>query len=74
MSCRSDRIYDDFGDRVDDIKEEDIDVVSLTLQTSIFSVSRAQIFEYNIAHIIDKSIESCLGFIHVIPFFMSLSR
>ena len=54
------------SDRVDDVQEEEIGICSRIFQSNIFSVMSAQMFEYNIAHIIDKPIESFFGFIHVI--------
>ncbi len=33
----------------------------------MFSIQKAQIFEYDFAHIIDKPAEAITGFIHVLP-------
>ncbi len=32
---------------------------------SIFDIQKAQVFEYDFAHIVDKPFESLFGFIHV---------
>lgn len=33
----------------------------------VFDLKKAQLFEYTLAHILDKNFESCLGFLHVLP-------
>lgn len=37
------------------------------LLSNLFDIQKAQVFEYDLAHIIDKAFESLTGFIHVLP-------
>jgi chitin synthase len=38
MECRHDRRYDDYGDRLDEIADGDIDAVSELFQSNIFNI------------------------------------
>jgi chitin synthase len=37
------------------------------LANIFFDVQKAQIFEYHLAHLLDKPFESLTGYIHVLP-------
>ena len=52
------------------------DILSIILHDKLFDIQkyykilkkfRAQVFEYNFAHLFDKAFESFFGFIHVLP-------
>jgi hypothetical protein len=47
--------------------EKKITFPMIKLTDDIFSVKKAQLFEYTFAHILDKGFESFFGFIHVLP-------
>lgn len=37
------------------------------MHNSLFSIQRAQMFEYHFGHLIDKPFEAAFNFIHVLP-------
>jgi chitin synthase len=52
------------------IKSRGLEVCELAIYSfleKIFSIPRAQQFEYGMAHILDKGFETVFGFIHVLP-------
>ncbi|KRX06299.1 HIT-like domain [Pseudocohnilembus persalinus] len=65
MAIRTQRVVNDDGQRLDNIDGR-LDFVSRFLH-KLFNIQKAQQFEYDMAHIIDKAFESLFGFIHVLP-------
>ena len=51
-----------FSYRIDGYEADKIDTISNIL-SQLFSIQKAQLFEYDIAHIIDKASEAFFGFI-----------
>lgn len=48
-------------------KLEILELAIYSFMEKLFSIPRAQKFEYGMAHILDKSFETVFGFIHVLP-------
>lgn len=46
---------------------DNIDPLSSMMHNSLFSIQRAQMFEYHFGHLIDKPFEAAFNFIHVLP-------
>lgn len=56
----------DTKERVDQQYYKDFDLISIICE-KFFNIQKAQKFEYAVAHILDKSMESLFGFIQVLP-------
>lgn len=63
MGLQIERAGDQFGNS----DMEHLDSLSNFLHNSMFSIQRAQMFEYHFGHLIDKPFEAAFNFIHVLP-------
>ncbi|EAR99425.3 chitin synthase (macronuclear) [Tetrahymena thermophila SB210] len=68
MGIKFQDVYTDAGQRKDEYKraQPQIDFLSDLFQ-KIFDVQKAQMYEYNMGHFIDKPFESLFGYIQVLP-------
>ena len=51
----------------DDSDEEEANCLTKWIKDKLFSIEKAQEYEYIIAHFLDKNAEGALGFLHVLP-------
>ena len=57
---------DDLGYRFDGFDKKEVGCLTRCTQ-KIFSIQRAQQFEYHFAHMLDKPFEAAFRYIHVLP-------
>ncbi|KAL4487126.1 hypothetical protein ABPG72_001578 [Tetrahymena utriculariae] len=66
MGIKLQNVYNESGERTDNFDQKNVDWLS-QLYEEAFSIQKAQMFEYNMGHLIDKPFESLFGFIQVLP-------
>ncbi|EAR99426.2 chitin synthase (macronuclear) [Tetrahymena thermophila SB210] len=66
MGIKFQDIYTEGGERNDNYNENEINCIADMYQR-VFNIQRAQMYEYNMGHFIDKPFESLFGYIQVLP-------
>ncbi|KAL4456937.1 hypothetical protein ABPG74_014575 [Tetrahymena malaccensis] len=66
MGIKFQDIYTEGGERNDNYNEDEINCIADIYQR-VFNIQRAQMYEYNMGHFIDKPFESLFGYIQVLP-------
>ncbi|KRW98488.1 hypothetical protein PPERSA_03319 [Pseudocohnilembus persalinus] len=65
MGLRPERIIDDEGKRLDQLDYR-VDFISRMFH-QFFNIQKAQSFEFDIDHIVDKAFQSLFGYVHILP-------